>query len=154
MVLTSFRPPLVGALVVVLVSALAGCSQSAPTPTAEGAADAGSAPDPECLEVSDDVLRQIAVGTEQGVTFTPVSGAAVRAGDQAYVVAVRFQGDSPEEQVGVWTTVALDGVVAPLLVADEVSSTYTTWMTVQDFPQYGVPLDSPLIDAARDCLGT
>ncbi|MFP5334982.1 MAG: hypothetical protein ACLGIV_06680 [Actinomycetes bacterium] len=152
MVLTSFRPSLVGALLVVLVSALAGCGQPDSTAAADDAPDGRSTPSPECLEVSDDVLRQIAVGAEQGVTFEPTAGAAVRAGDQVYVVAVRFQDESQQEQVGVWTTVALDGVVAPLLVADEVSSAYTTWMSIQDFPQYGVPLGSPLITAARDCL--
>lgn len=137
-------------LLLALVAVTAGCSQ--PDASAEAQRERRTA-SPACLDVPADVLEQIAVGAETGMTFEPSAGAAVQADSGVYVVAVRFQGDSAEPEVGVWTMAALEGTVAPLLVADETSSAYTTWMTVQDFPQYGVPLDSPLIDAARTCLG-
>ena len=47
---------------------------------------------------------------------------------------------------------ALHGVAAPILVADETASAHSTWTSVEEFPEYGVPLDSPTINAARDCL--
>lgn len=132
---------------------LAGCAQPASGETGRDAGDpAAEAVEAGCMEVSGDLLGQIAVGTEAGVTFDPTEGAAVQAREGVYVVAVRFQGDRDDPEVGVWTVAALEGPAAPLLVADEVSSTYSSWSTVEEFPQFGVELDSPLIAAARDCL--
>lgn len=121
---------------------LSGCSQP-------GQAEAAGE---DCIEVSSDLLDQIAVGTEVGVRFDPTTAAAVPARKGVYVVAVRFQGDRKKAEVGVWTATGLRGVGAPLLGADEVAAAYTTWSTVEEFPQFGVPLDSPLIATARDCL--
>lgn len=128
-----------------LSAGVAGCSDAS---VAEAAG-----PGADCLEVSDDVLAQIAVGTRAGKAFEPEAGSAVEARSGVYVVAVRFRGDRDDPQVGNWTVTALDGVVAPVLVADQVSSAYTTWSTVEEFPQYGIALTSPLISAVRDCLG-
>lgn len=98
------------------------------------------------------MLDQLAVGTEAGVRFEPTTAAAVVARKNVYVVAVRFQGEEKEAEVGVWTATAMHGTAAPFLVADETSSAYTTWSTVEELPQFGVELDSPLIAAARECL--
>lgn len=123
---------------------LSGCSQP-------GQADVA---DDGCLEVSGDLMNQIAVGTEAGMRFEPSAAAAVRARKGVYVLAVRFQGEEKKAEVGVWTATALRGPAAPFLVADEVSSAYTTWSTVEELPQFGVPLDGPLLATARRCLGS
>ncbi len=130
------------ALAVLALLTLSGCSQQGQAVVASD----------DCVPVSADLTDQIAVGTEAGVRFEPSEAAAVRARKGVYVVAVRFRGEEKEPEVGVWTATALRGVAAPLLVADEASSAYTTWSTVEELPQFGVPLDSPLIAAARECL--
>jgi hypothetical protein len=127
----------------VLAAGLTGCS-------GDGAASV--APAGGCVAVSDRLLAQIAVGISPGVTLALNSGAAVKARKGVYVVAVRFSATNGTPAVGVWTVTSLTGVAAPILVADETASARSTWSTVQEFPQYGVPLDSPSITAARDCL--
>jgi hypothetical protein len=126
-----------------LVAALSGCSDKA---------GASAAPAGDCVAVSDDVLAQIMVGGAPGTTLTLTSAAAVRARKGVYVVAARIPGEQGAAAVGVWTVVALHGIAAPILVADETASATSTWSSVDEFPQFGVPLDSPSINAARDCL--
>lgn len=133
------------ALALAATGGLSGCSAVGTEP-----AEASTAR--PCLAVTDELLSQIAVGTEPGSAFDVVEGSAVRARKGVYVVAVRFQGETDEPQVGIWTVTALEGPAAPVLVADEVSSAYSSWNTVEEFPQFGVPLDSPHLDNARRCL--
>jgi hypothetical protein len=132
---------LLGALL--LAADLAGCSSQA------GAADS---PGQTCIAVSNDVLAQIAVGARPGVPLAMKAASAVQARKGVFVVAARFLGDKGSPLVGVWTVVALHGRAAPILVADVNASAYSTWTSVEEFPQYGVPLHSPTIAAARDCL--
>lgn len=126
-----------------LVALVAGCSP--------GRGVASAKPE-SCIPVSRAVLSQIAVGAKPGMTFTRSSGAAVQARQGVYVVAVRFTGQEGASKSAVWTVTKLLGVAAPILVADATASAYTTWSTVEEFPQYGVPLESPAISAARACL--
>jgi hypothetical protein len=126
-----------------LAAGLTGCS---------GKAGASAAPVADCVAVSDELLAQIAVGTAPGTTLALTSGAAVKARRGVYVVAARLSADKGASAVGVWTVAALTGVAAPILVADETASARSTWSSVEEFPQYGIPLDSPTIPAARDCL--
>jgi hypothetical protein len=128
--------------VAVFAAGLTGCS---------GKDGASAATTGGCVVVSRDLLAQIAVGTSPGATLALTSGAAVKARRGVYVVAARFSAKGAPA-VGVWTVTALTGVAAPILVADETASAKSTWSTVQEFPQYGVPLDSPSISAARHCL--
>jgi hypothetical protein len=126
-----------------LATDLTGCS---------GEAGASAAPARHCLAVSHDVLAQIEVGAMPGKPLALAAGSAVQARKGVFVVAARFPGDKGKFVVGVWTVVALRGVVAPILVADVTASAHTTWTSVEEFPQFGVPLNSPTINAARDCL--
>jgi hypothetical protein len=132
---------LAGALL--LVADITGCS---------GHAGASASPARDCIAVSDDLLTQIEVGAQPGKPLAMTSGSAVKARRGVFVVAARFPGDKGAPVVGVWTVVALRGRAAPILVADETASAYSTWTSVEEFPQFGVPLDSPTIAAARDCL--
>jgi hypothetical protein len=132
---------LAGALL--LTADLTGCSSLA------GAADS---PAYTCIAVSNDVLAQIEVGARPGVPLIIETASAVKAHKGVFVVAGRFLGDKGAPVVGVWTVVALHGRVAPILVADVHASAYSTWTSVEEFPQYGVPLKSPTVTAARDCL--
>lgn len=153
------RPRALATFALLLTLALSGCSGQ--TSVADGeiadvaAQDATATAEVAggCLVAPETLLVQIAVGTEEGTTFEPTEGAAVRAREGVYVVAVRFRGSGSVEDVGVWTATALEGTAAPMLVADELSSAYTTWNSVEEMPQYGVEPNSPLIAAARDCLG-
>lgn len=75
---------------------------------AEATDDAESVP--ECLPVSDERLAEIALGSE-GVTISPVAGAAYRSPDfeEVYFVAMEFALEGAENQVGVWVTNDLEG---------------------------------------------
>ena len=126
-----------------LAASLTGCSDGA---------RASAAPAGGCVVASDELLAQIAVGTAPGTKLALKSGAAVKARKGVYVVAARFSAKKGEPAVGVWTVTALTGVAAPILVADETASARSTWSSVEEFPQYGVPLNSPSITAARNCL--
>jgi hypothetical protein len=126
----------------VLAVSISGCSREA-----RGSA----APTSTCFAVSDDVLRQIAVGAQPGTPLSLAAGSAVRARKGVFVVAARIS-DAKGSPVGVWTVTALHGRIAPILVADVTASAHSTWVSVDEFPQYGVPLDSPTITAARQCL--
>ena len=128
---------------VLLAAAVAGCSSHA---------GAAVAPAHHCIAVPNDVLTQIEVGARPGTPLAMNAASAVRARKGIFVVAARFLGDKGAPVVGVWTVVALHGRVAPILVADVNSSAYSTWTSVEEFPQFGVPLKSPTIAAARDCL--
>lgn len=127
----------------VLATCLTGCSDGA----GASAAAAG-----DCVAVSEDLLAQIAVAPAPGTTLDLTSGSAVKARKGVYVVAARFSAVKGAPAVGVWTVTALTGVAAPILVADEFASAKSTWSSVEEFPQYSVPLDSPSITAARGCL--
>jgi hypothetical protein len=134
-------------------AALAAVALLAAVPTGCSArAGASSPPARDCIVVSDDVLAQISVGTVPGTPLALAAGAAVKARRGVYVVAARISAAKGAPAVGVWTVVALQGRAAPILVADEIASAHSSWSSVQEFPQYGVPLDSPSIDAARACL--
>jgi hypothetical protein len=137
--------PWVAALVgaVLLAAGLTGCSDKT---------GVAASPAPDCIKVSNDVLAQIEVGARAGVPLTINGGSAVLARKGVFVVAGRFSGDKGAPVVGVWTVVALHGRAAPILVADVNASAYSTWTSVEEFPQFGVPLHSPTIAAARDCL--
>jgi hypothetical protein len=128
---------------VLLAAELAGCS-SQPGAAAARAHD--------CIAVSHDLLAQIEVGAMPGTPLALTAGSAVQARKGVFVVAARFLGDKEAPVVGVWTVVALHGRVAPILVADINASAYSTWTSVEEFPEYGVPLKSPTIAAARACL--
>lgn len=127
---------------VLLAAELAGCSSQA------GAAAAPA----HCIAVSQDLLAQIEVGARPGTPLALKAGSAVQARKGVFVVAARFLGDKEVPVVGVWTVVALHGRAAPILVADVNASAYSTWTSVEEFPQFGVPLHSPTIAAARACL--
>jgi hypothetical protein len=129
---------------VLLAFGLTGCSDQAGAASAEPAAD--------CVSVSAGVLAQIEVGATPGKPLALTSAAAVRARPGVYVVAARISAKQGVPHVGVWTVVSLRGVAAPVLVADETASASSTWSSVEEFPQYGVPLKSPAISAARACL--
>jgi hypothetical protein len=126
---------------VLLAADLTGCS-----------GEAGASAARHCVAVSHDVLAQIEVGAMPGTPLALAAGSAVKARKGVFVVAARFPGDKGTPVVGVWTVVALHGRAAPILVADETASSHSTWTSVEEFPQFGVPLDSPTINAARDCL--
>jgi hypothetical protein len=133
-----------GLVVALLLTAdLAGCS---------GSAGASASPKHDCIAVSAGVLAQIEVGARPGAPLAMKSASAVEDRKGVFVVAARFLGDKGASLVGVWTVVALHGRAAPILVADVNSSAYSTWTSVEEFPQFGVPLHSPTIAAARDCL--
>jgi hypothetical protein len=126
---------------VLLAADLVGCS-----------GDAGASAARRCIAVSHDVLAQIEVGALPGTPLALAAGSAVKARRGVFVVAARFPGDKAKSVVGVWTVVALHGRAAPILVADETASAHSSWTSVEEFPRFGVPLDSPTIKAARDCL--
>lgn len=104
--------------------------------------------------MTDALLDQIAVGSRPGTSPALGPAAAVRARTGVYVVAARIARPKGPAVVGAWTVVSLRGNAAPVLVADLNASTHSTWTSMEEFPQYGVPLDSPVIQAARDCLGS
>jgi hypothetical protein len=128
---------------VLLAADLAACSSEA---------GAAASPAHDCIVVSNDVLTQIEVGARPGMSLTIKAASAVQARKGVFVVAGRFLDGNGTPVVAVWTVVALHGRAAPILVADVNSSAYSTWTSVEEFPQFGVPLHSPTIAAARDCL--
>lgn len=152
------RPPFISRMV--LLPGLVGCalaSGCAVIPEAGSGGLSTAAAEPpalsaNCVEVSSDLLAQITTGTQPDTPFEPIEGAAVHARDGVYVVAVRFTGREAEPEVGVWTTTAIEGRAAPILVADTVSGSYSSWGSVEEFPTFGVPLGSPHIAEARACL--
>ena len=133
---------------------LTGCGGGAAGPSADPAPSTTPTPTPDgCLSVPRSLLRAIASGAEDGVSFKITRGAAVRSPDfkRVFFVAGQLAGAGGLDDAVVWVSNSLQPGGGTFMAVDGFAQQFTVWPDA-DTTDAQISGADPSVDAAKACL--